>query len=127
MLCEGMGSAYTVRGTRENRIIADGYAWSNFELRIKLFRFTLFKQYFYTAISPFFDCGVVAKPYRVEEMLSLPETVRTDRINNFIYSSGCGFKLAWNENFILSLELAHNFNRNLSDPFWMEFGCNYIF
>ena len=40
---------------------------------------------------------------------------------------GAGLKLAWNQNFIVSIEVAHNFNKGIGDPFWMSIGTNYCF
>ena len=138
MISEGFGSYNTVRGTYTNRIIADGYAWGNFELRVKLVNFKLFNQFFYLATNPFFDCGMVVQPYRVKEMAALPEiaalagsTPAEEYVRKasreFIKTAGIGLKLAWNENFIVSAEFAHNFNKGLGDPFWMSIGVNYSF
>lgn len=141
MMSEGLGSSNTIRGTCANRIIADGFFWGNFELRVKIVRFTLFKQYFYLAANPFFDCGVVTQPYRVNEMSLLPEIITqaagagytdvkkyiTDKTCGFISTAGAGLKLAWNENFIISCEAGHNFGQTLGGPFWMSIGCNYNF
>ena len=64
MISEGFGSSNTIRGVRENRILAEGFAWANTELRVKLFSFKLFNQYFYLAMNPFFDAGIITKGYR---------------------------------------------------------------
>lgn len=143
MVSEGLGSSNSLRGTRANRLIGDGYAWGNFELRVKLVNFKLFGQYFYLATNPFFDCGMIVQPYRVEEMSKLPEIALlakdagynvadvakyvTDQAGKFICSGGIGLKLAWNQNFIISAEIAHNFNQGIGDPFWMSIGTNYNF
>lgn len=143
MVSEGLGSSNSIRGTRANRLIGDGYAWGNFELRVKLVDFKLFGQYFYLATNPFFDCGMIVQPYRVEEMSKLPEIADlalkagydvkdvakyvTDQAGKFICTGGVGLKLAWNQNFIISAEVAHNFNQGIGDPFWMSIGTNYNF
>ena len=69
MISEGFGSSNTIRGVRENRILAEGLAWANTELRIKLVNFKLFNQFFYVAVNPFFDAGIITKPYR-EDILN---------------------------------------------------------
>ena len=141
MVSEGFGSSNTIRGTYANRIIADGYAWGNFELRVKLVKFTLFGQYFYLATNPFFDCGMITKPTRVDLMTRLPKMQRAayqagytdtaqyirDKASEFLYTAGAGLKLAWNQNFIVSVEVAHNLNENLGDPLWLNIGMNYSF
>lgn len=121
MLTEGFGSAKTIRGYYENRIVADGVVWGNFELRIKVVKFTLWNQYFYIALNPFFDCGVITQSYRLDRQVAL------DGWRDPVTSFGIGFKGAWNENFIVSAELAHCTNRSLGDPFWIDLGVNYVF
>lgn len=121
MLTEGFGSAKTLRGYYENRIIADGMLWGNFELRIKLVKFTLWKQFFYIAVNPFFDCGVITQSYRLDRQAAL------DGWRDPVTSFGLGLKGAWNENFIVSAEVAHCTNRSLGDPFWIDLGVNYVF
>jgi hypothetical protein len=64
MISEGFGSSNTIRGLRENRILTEGFAWANTELRVKLVNFKLFNQFFYIAVNPFFDAGIITKPYR---------------------------------------------------------------
>lgn len=143
MVSEGLGSSNSIRGTRANRLIGDGYLWGNFELRVKIVNFKLLGQYFYLAANPFLDCGMIVQPYRAVEMSRLPEIAALatasgydpgnaekyvrDKAGEFICSGGAGLKLAWNQNFIISLEIAHNFNNGIGDPFWMSIGTNYNF
>ena len=130
MLTEGLGSAKTMRGLFENRIVADGIAWGNFELRVKLVKFTLLKQYFYIAVNPFFDCGLVTQPYRLDRQAVAygdSERVLRRKAQELATATGIGFKLAWNENFILSLELARSFDPSLGNDFWFDAGVNYVF
>ena len=77
MISEGFGSSNTIRGIRENRILADGFAWANIELRVKLVSFKLFNQYFYIALNPFFDAGIITKPYRADKLQGV---VKDDRL-----------------------------------------------
>ena len=130
MLTEGLGSAKTMRGLFENRIVADGVAWANVELRIKLFKFTFLNQYFYTAVNPFFDFGIVTQPYRLDRQAAAfgqdEETLRR-KAQGLATAAGLGFKLAWNENFILSLEFAHSFDPALGGGIWFDAGVNYVF
>lgn len=148
MISEGFGSYNTVRGTNSNRLIADGYAWANAELRIKFWSFKLWGQYFYLATNPFFDFGMITQAYRLEKMATLPEmglvaaaangsaapydydaTLKYLRSKTFAptYSAGIGLKLAWNQNFIISAEVAHNFSAGYGDPVWISIGTNYSF
>ena len=49
------------------------------------------------------------------------------KTSEFVKTAGIGLKLAWNQNFIISVEGAHNFNKGLGDPFWLSIGVNYAF
>ena len=65
---EGLGSTCTVRGTVSNRMMGNGYAWGNFELRYNFARFRWIGQNWTLATNPFFDAGMVVQPYRLEYM-----------------------------------------------------------
>lgn len=117
---EGLGSRYTVRGYRYNRIMAAGYAWGNFELRAKILQFNLFKQHFDLVVNPFFDAAAITRQYRPEEHRRYGPAAdgiplwqdATERIH---CSAGIGGKIHMNTNFILSVEVAKGFNPQLSD------------
>jgi hypothetical protein len=64
---EGLGSTCTLRGTTSNRIMADGYAWFNTEIRIPFVRFDFIKQHFQLVVNPFLDGGYVVQPYKLDE------------------------------------------------------------
>ena len=131
MLTEGLGSAKTMRGLFENRIVADGVAWANVELRVKLVKFSLLNQYFYIAVNPFFDCGLITQPYRLDrqaQSLGYSDTHALRRqAQQLATAAGLGFKLAWNENFIITLEFARSFDPILGNDFWFDAGVNYVF
>ena len=61
---EGLGSATTVRGSLFNRLQGESFGWTNLELRWSFARFTLFNQNFILATNPFFDMGMILKPYK---------------------------------------------------------------
>lgn len=141
MISEGFGSSNTIRGTRDNRILSEGLAWANMELRVKLVSFKLLKQYFYIAVNPFFDCGVVTKGYRTEVFEDIHN--RTDaslapygdfatiynpaRAGEVISTAGAGLKIAMNQNFIISAEFSHCFNEGMGEPLAIGIGINYQF
>ena len=188
MISEGFGSTGTIRGLRENRILTEGMAWANTELRVKLVNFKLFNQYFYLAVNPFFDAGIITKTYRSdafkaveydsrlvsgvdytgytnylksEYKLSVDKKTgeykhksdkaikndlatleRFNRVHGagydgkiydkshekeLIYSAGAGLKLAMNQNFIISVEMAKCFNELLDAGLWLGIGINYQF
>ena len=84
MISEGFGSSGTIRGLRENRILTEGFAWANTELRVKLVNFKLFNQYFYIALNPFFDAGVITKPYRTK---FLPGAIYDEDLKDFDFTA----------------------------------------
>ena len=146
MISEGFGSSNTIRGLRENRILAEGMAWANMELRVKLVNFKLFNQYFYIAVNPFFDAGIITKAYKAEALGKIADadgkvydpvfnalTKTTDpiydasKVNNLIYSGGAGLKIAMNQNFIVSADFAKCFTQGMDAGLWIGIGINYQF
>ena len=138
MISEGFGSSNTIRGLRENRILTEGFAWMNAELRVKLVNFKLFNQFFYIAVNPFFDAGVITKPYRAAEFEAAralniatyhpqDQLYDPDRVKDIIYSAGAGLKIAMNQNFIVSAEYAHCFYTPMNADPWIGIGMNYQF
>lgn len=139
MISEGMGSSNTIRGLHANRMIGDGYAWANAELRVKLVSFKALGQFFYVGLNPFFDCGSIVQTYRADEMMNLPEIIAkygtgADAKAAFVKdatalqeSAGLGVKIAWNENFIVSAEFAKTFNEGMGPGTWVSIGTNYCF
>ena len=149
MISEGFGSSNTIRGLRENRVLVEGLAWTNMELRVKLVKFKLFNQYFYLATNPFFDAGVITKPYRAlgrlisdVDLLYFRQNNKlynggegtyyctiynADNMDKLIYSAGIGLKIAMNQNFIVSAEYARCFTKGLEANPWIGIGINYQF
>ena len=67
VMYEGLGGANSLRGIMRNRILANGFAYANVELRTKVARFDIGKQHFYIGLAPFFDLGVITQPYELDE------------------------------------------------------------
>lgn len=104
----GLGSRVTVRGIRYNRIMAAGYAWENFELRIIPFKFNLFGQQFNLVLNPFADVCAITRTYRMEEQKRLGGMLPglwQDRKLPLMAAFGLGGKIQMNTNFILSLDV----------------------
>ena len=138
MISEGFGSSNTIRGLRENRILTEGFAWVNAELRVKLVNFKLFNQFFYIAVNPFFDAGIITKPYRAAELEAASKmNVKTympfgniydsTKVGDLVYSGGMGLKIAMNQNFIVSVDFAKCFYKPLDAGLWLGIGINYQF
>jgi outer membrane protein assembly factor BamA len=67
VMYEGLGGANSLRGIMRNRILANGFAYANVELRTKVAMFDIGKQHFYIGLAPFFDLGVITQPYELDE------------------------------------------------------------
>lgn len=122
----GLGSRYSIRGYRYNRIAAEGYAWANFEFRVVPFIFNLFNQHFEIVFNPFVDLGAITKYHRLEMQKAMPADVYQDLSCPVMASAGCGAKLHMNTNFLLSIDFGKGFNSQLND-FMIGVGGTYIF
>lgn len=129
VLYEGLGGGNSLRGIMRNRILANGFAYANVELRTKIVTFDIGKQHFYIGLNPFFDIGMVTQPYKLDEnevrtaiSANNIATGRTDKFEDYfnlsnkeIYmphsAAGVGLKVAMNENFILSVDWATALNK----------------
>jgi hemolysin activation/secretion protein len=63
---EGLGGANSLRGIMRNRILANGFAYANVELRCKVAKFDIGRQHFYIGLAPFFDLGIITQPYELD-------------------------------------------------------------
>lgn len=106
---DGVGGSKTVRGVMRNRIVGDGFAFGNIELRGKVLKTKLLKQNFYIALSAFLDAGMVTQKYALpEDLLTLhPEAapyfdMDAKEVPHLGY--GGGIHLAMNENFIVTVD-----------------------
>ena len=127
VMYEGLGGANSLRGIMRNRILANGFAYANVELRCKVARFDIGRQHFYIGLAPFFDLGVITQPYELNEELinnayaadkdanKLPldkyfamkeGKIDQSRVYMPHMAAGLGLKVAMNENFVLSVDWA---------------------
>ena len=109
---DGVGGNKTLRGIRRNRIVGDGFAFANLELRGKILRTTVFNQNVYIALSAFMDAGMVVQKYDFDTS-GMPEDL-PDYLPDMIIdleakevphiSLGGGLHIALNQNFILAVD-----------------------
>jgi len=124
---EGLGGINTIRGVLYNRIVGDGFLWSNFDIRYKLFNYRFLKQNWYFGINPFFDAGKIVQPYRLDKMKdSKDENIYSNESDKIHFSAGLGAKFVMNRNFIVSVEFGKPFDRQ-DGTSGMYVGLNYIF
>lgn len=132
---EGLGSINTLRGMLLNRIVSNGYVWSNFEMRFRIVSFRFIKQQWYVATNPFFDAGTSVQPFRLDRMRAVADNeiepgdadlIYSGKPNRLHMSAGIGIKLVMNRNFIVSAEWAKPFDPQ-DGPNGLNIGLNYIF
>jgi len=109
---DGVGGSKTVRGVKRNRIVGDGFAFGNLELRGKILRTTLFNQNFYIALSAFVDAGMVTQKYDFDYS-GMPDVLPADLPDQILdldakevphVGFGGGIHFALNQNFILTVD-----------------------
>lgn len=144
MYTEGLGGNTSVRGIHRNGVIGDGFAMLNTELRWRIVEFRFINQNWGVALNPFFDCGQIIKPHKLDEQKLLAEDwvmpgIFFDSkkyIANPFYiggkeslhcTAGCGVKLVMNHNMVVSFEAAKPFSANDGTGLWTNIGFNYMF
>ena len=128
---EGLGGKNSIRGVYQNRILADGYAWANFEARVKLVSFRFINQNWYVALTPFLDAGIITKNRKLEEQKHAQRyddaMMIYDHDAGILHASaGVGVKIVMNHNFIISCEWGKPFDKR-DGKGGISIGTNYIF
>ena len=144
IITDGLGGYSTIRGVVINRLLGNGLAWGNFELRWNFARFKLFNQNFILATNPFFDLGMVVQPYRMAQLktlaqddtvvATLPDGSTLQAKDLFSGSSeklhmgaGAGLHVIMNQNFNVSFELGKSLRKEDNKGLGISIGLNYIF
>ncbi len=146
VMYEGLGGANSLRGIMRNRILANGFAYANVELRAKVARFDIGRQHFYIGLAPFFDLGIITQPYELntedikdkhakdmkdnpkytlpldQYFVVLDENGNIDQSEVYMphMAAGLGIKVAMNENFVLSVDWAMALNKQ-DNAKWANF------
>ena len=113
---DGLGGAKTVRGIMRDRVVGDGIAYANLELRWKFLKTHLGKQNLYFALNGFSDFGTVVQQIKVDKTKILsPDqqkyfdfSFENDKLHP---SLGAGLRIALNENFILAIDYGFALNK----------------
>lgn len=131
-LSEGLGGSKTIRGLLRNRVVGDGFAYGNAELRWKMLRFKLINQNWYLGTNYFFDAGMVTSLIDVD-VTDLEDYLEGNADDYYIggkdklhMAAGLGLKVVMNENFIISADIGKALKEQDGS---MEFyiGLNYLF
>jgi outer membrane protein assembly factor BamA len=133
---EGLGGFSTLRGVLKNRVVGDGFALGNVELRWKPMHFTLFNKESYLGINLFYDLGMVT------QKIDLPPALQATFLNemsNYSYSdffnpgsekmhhcAGISIMPVWGENFVVAVDIGKSFNEQ-DGNIAFGIGLNYLF
>ena len=133
---EGLGGFSTLRGVLKNRVVGDGFALGNVELRWKPVHFTLFNKESYLGINLFYDLGMVT------QKIDLPPALQAtflSEMTNYTYSdffnpgsekmhhcAGISIMPVWGENFVIAVDIGKSFNEQ-DGNIAFEIGLNYLF
>ena len=127
---DGLGGSNTIRGILRNRIIAEGMAMGNAELRLKAFQTYWHNQNIYVSLTSFYDAGIVTKKQEMNLAL-VPAAERqsffdTNKAGYLNQSAGIGMHFVMNQNFNLSFDYGKAFSKlDGTSGFYM--GMGYIF
>ncbi len=132
---EGLGGNSTMRGVLRNRILGNGVAYGNFELRWKPVHFTLFNKEGYLGLNLFYDMGIVTKK------IDLPADIETTfaaNMKNYYYpdffnpgseklhhDAGISIMPVWG-NFVIAIDIGKSFNEQ-DGNIGFAIGLNYLF
>ncbi len=107
VITEGLGGAKSLRGIKRNRVIGDGFAYSNIEFRYKFLKTKIKRQNLYLALNTFTDIGTILDPVAVDRSLIPAGENEADYFNEqqdkLHFTYGLGLHAALNENFVLSV------------------------
>lgn len=110
---DGLGGTSTLRGILRNRVVGNGVAYGNMELRWKFLQTVTWDQNVYLALSAFIDGGMVTQKYKTPD--SDYNINRSDYFTNNKemphLSGGGGFHFVLNENFIISADFGKSFDK----------------
>jgi len=126
---EGLGGGKSIRGILRNRVIGDGFAYGNLELRWKFFRGKFLNQNLYLALNTFIDGGKVTSPIEFDTSL-VPPNEYDDYFNQekdgLHLCYGAGLRVALNQNFIVACDFGKTTNAEDGNT-GLYIGLNYLF
>lgn len=103
---DGVGGSKTVRGIMRNRVVGEGFAYGNLELRGKILKTKFLKQNFYIALSGFLDGGMVTQKFKLPDNLPAEALVYIDpdAKESLHLGYGGGIHFVLNQNFIVTVD-----------------------
>ena len=120
---EGLGGSQTLRGIMRSRVVGNGVAYGNFELRWKFLQTVVKRQNLYLSLNLFSDMGQVIQPVKVDKAEVEAKATALDptfRLSDYFTGSdeklhttyGAGLRIAINENFIIAADYGRATSRN---------------
>ena len=118
---DGLGGAKSLRGVMRNRVVGDGFALGNAELRWKIFRTVIAKQNFYLGLNAFTDAGMVVQQIKFDKsrisdadkaLYFNDKYLNNDGLHS---AAGLGLRAVLNENFILAIDYGLPFKKQDGD------------
>lgn len=125
----GLGGNKSLRGILRKRVVGNGFALSNTELRQIFYRFSKYKQNFYVATNLFFDCGLITDPidWSLDALADEErEMFFSEEKESLHCSAGLGLKIAMNQNFIVSFDYGKALDKRDGES-GLYMGLNYLF
>lgn len=124
---DGLGGSRTVRGMLRNRVVGDGMAFGNFELRWKFYRTILFNQNIYLAFNGFMDAGQVVNDKTIDVQAGSEFYQYYNSGEESLHLTlGGGFRIAMNENFIVAVDYGKPLDSRDGGG-GLYIGLNYLF
>jgi len=112
---EGLGGAKNLRGIIRNRVVGDGIAYGNIELRWKFVKFYFIKQNFYLSLNTFVDGGQVVQPIKFNKTFAevgYNEGDYFSKDKETLHTSwGAGLRIVMNQNFIIAVDHGRAFKK----------------
>jgi outer membrane protein assembly factor BamA len=114
---DGLGGSKTLRGVLRNRVVGDGVAFGNAELRWKFYQIMLLNQEIYLALNAFVDAGKVVQKMHLPDFNvigpssqwnpdwpDVPVQLAPTDEESLHTAVGAGLKVVMNKNFIVSVD-----------------------
>ncbi len=109
-LFEGLGGSKSLRGVMRNRVVGDGFALGNAEIRWKFLCTNVFNQDLYFGLNLFADIGQITN--KIEIKIDESEVNEDDNLEDYFdfgnerlhVTSGAGLKMGLNNDLIISLD-----------------------
>ncbi len=127
---DGLGGSKTIRGVLRNRVVGDGVAFGNFELRSKFLKTVILNQNFYLGLNAFVDMGIVTQAYKfpidINTLPAAEQQILQYADESLHIGYGGGIRFVINSNFIVAVDygLAAKKEDGTSG---MYIGLNYLF